>query len=235
VVEPGSLTLRDLAQDWFLFLSTFRRQAPSLDADTRWARAKLEDLLAEMERRSRTDARLEITFLEAKPILVYLADEVLLTSEWAGEMDWAGELLETAHFNTQIAGEDFFDRLEKALAADKPEILEIYFKALCLGFRGRLMKQQDELDRLRRDLYRRLPAERVEGGRLYPAAYESIDNRRFVKLPVVAVARVIIALLVFLIGIYLIAKLSFGSQLEELDSAADGYLERTTDDETDGT
>jgi len=224
-VEQGPIDLRQLTRSWFLFLSTCRRQAQAMPADPQWMRDKLQGLLADMERRAKVDPRLEASLREAKYPLVYLADEILLSCHWAGEAAWAADLLETRCFGTQHAGQDFFVRLDQALERDDAGLHEVYFKCLCLGFRGRLVKQPEALQNMRRDLFRRLPAERLSGARFCPETYENTDERSFVKLPIVAAARIVIVLVALLLGIFVVANYTFQSRLEELNRLA---IEETT-------
>jgi type IV/VI secretion system ImpK/VasF family protein len=223
--EKPAGNLWDLTRRWFLFLSTCRRQAQALPADPEWMRGKLEDLLAEMERKAAADPRIEAALGEATYPLVYLADEILLTCGWAGEAAWAADLFETRKFGTQHAGLDFFTRLDQALSSDKQDLLQVFFQCLCLGFKGKLIKQPEAIHNLRRDLYRRLPAERITGTRLCPEAYEHTDRRTFVKLPVVAAARTVVALVAFLVAILIVANITFESRLSELNETAEKYLQ----------
>ena len=229
--RPG---LRDLTRDWFLFLSTFRRQVRSMPADVDWVRGRLEGLLASMERRAASDPRLEVRLKDARQPLVYLADEILLNSNWDGEAAWERDLLETRLFGTQHAGQDFFDRLDRAMNQDDVELLEIYYKAICLGFRGRLVKQPVVLSEIRRNLFRRLKSTPVEGSRFCPDAYDSIDDRDFVKLPAVATARILIALVAVLVAIYTVACIQFKDQFRDLRNAADAYVDGTLPEDHEG-
>jgi len=222
--ESRALDLRELTRDWFLFLSACRRQVQAFPADPDWMRGRLEDLLAEMEKRSKGDPRLEATYQDAIYALVYLADEILLTSGWAGEAAWSGDLLETRRFGTQHAGLDFFTRLDKAMEQENEQLLEVFFRALCLGFKGKLVKQPEAIHNLRRDLYRRLPAGRIQGTRFCPEAYEATDVRAFVKLPIVASARLAVLLAAFLLIIFFIGRFLFQRNVSDLRDDASAFV-----------
>ena len=223
--EPRELDLRELTRDWFLFLSACRRQVQAFPADAGWMRGKLEDLLADMEQRSKSDPRLEATFQQACYPLVYLADEILLTCGWAGESEWSADLLETRRFGTQHAGLDFFTRLDQAMEEDNAALLEIFFRCLCLGFKGKLVKQPEAIHNLRRDLYRRLPAGRIQGTRFCPEAYDATDARAFVKLPIVATARLAVVLAAFLLIIFFIGRFLFQRNIAGLREDARTFVE----------
>ena len=222
--EKQPAGLRDLTRDWYVFLSTCRRQVQAIPGDVAWMRSKLDELFERMQARAKHDPHLEAAFEQAKYPLIYTADEILLSSGWAGEMEWASDLLETRMFGTQHAGLDFFTRLDQALGEDKPDVLEIYFRCLCAGFKGKLIKQPEAIHNLRRDLYRRLPAERISGTRFIPEAYDATDARSFQKLPVVATARVIVALVTFLVLVYIAAWFWFEDGLSDLETQAEQKL-----------
>ncbi len=72
-------------------------------------------------------------------IMVALADEIFLNLNWKGAKTWQYSLLEGQIFQTQIAGELFFkkiDALFETKDANSYEIAQIYLMALSLGFRG---------------------------------------------------------------------------------------------------
>lgn len=227
-------SLRGITRDWFLFLTTFRRQVAAMPAEPDWARGRLEELMATMERKAAADPRLEARFKDARYPLVYLADEILLNCGWAGELAWERDLLETRVFGTQHAGQDFYDRLDRGMNGDDVELLEVFFKALCLGFRGRLVKQPEVLSEIRRNLFRRLEVETVEGARFCPEAYAATDDRSFVKLPAVATARLVIALLAVIVAVFFVGKHNFETKFDELRTASDDYVfDRTPADDED--
>jgi type IV/VI secretion system ImpK/VasF family protein len=217
--DLGSLTC-----DWFLFLSTCRRQTAALPGDPVWMRDKLDGMMAEMEADSRSDPHLQMAFQDAKFPLVYLADEILLSIGWEGERAWAADLYETRTFGTQHAGLDFFTRLDKAMSSDRVDLILVYFRCACLGFKGKLIKQPEALHNIRRDLYRRLPSAKIEGQRFCPEAYEQTDLRSFVKLPVVNAARIIIPLVGLLIGAWVMGMLVTQSEFSEIDDVAEAYV-----------
>jgi type VI secretion system protein ImpK len=71
----------------------------------------------------------------ARFALVAWADEVVLRSSWAGRDQWAHDLLQLKLFNTNRAGDEFFERLE-ALRPEQNDAREIYFLCLAMGFEG---------------------------------------------------------------------------------------------------
>lgn len=97
-------------------------------------------------------------FRDAQYVMVALADEVFLNIEWAGASLWKKSLLERQVFQTQIAGEQFFKRLDVLLSSNeptRPDLAQIYLTALSLGFKGQYNedKDQEKLDHYRDELY----------------------------------------------------------------------------------
>lgn len=196
--------LEQITSSWFLFLTTFRRNALSMDASVSWTRDKLLGILDEMERAVESDGPLRFALSEAKFPLVYFADEILLNCGWANEAEWERQLLEIEIFRTQNAGQDFFARAEDPNLKD-PQVVEIYYKCLCLGFAGQYTDQPMRLREVRENLLRHFPRKQQEGSRFCPEAYHHTDRRNFVKLPMVATVRIVIATAA-LIGLILFAS-----------------------------
>lgn len=86
-------------------------------------------------------------FKEAMYLMTIMADEVFLTLDWPGQSYWKKNLLETQLFQTQVAGDMFFERLETLLNSHNPvkhDIGTIYLLVLSLGFRGKFRDRDDE-------------------------------------------------------------------------------------------
>lgn len=78
--------------------------------------------------------------------LTALIDEVVLLKGGALRDHWIANMLQLELFNTNVAGEEVFDRLQ-ALFADpgRIEVLEIYYLALLFGFQGKYRIRGGEL------------------------------------------------------------------------------------------
>jgi type IV/VI secretion system ImpK/VasF family protein len=207
--------LTSITRSWFLFLTTFRRNAQSMDASVEWTRNKLQGLLDEMTQAASTDLKLKTSFDEAKYPLVYFADEVLLNCGWPNEGEWERKLLEIEVFQTQHAGQDFFRRAEDPGLTDQ-EVIKVYFKCICLGFAGQYADQPMLLREMRERLFARLSVKQQEGTRFCPAAYDHTDRRNFVKLPMVATARITIATLAFIILILWVSRWTTANTLQSV-------------------
>lgn len=85
-------------------------------------------------------------FQEALYVMVCLADEVFLAFSWIGQKRWENHLLEAQIFHTQIAGEQFYKKLDALIEANDPvrnDLAIIYLMALALGFRGQYRDEND--------------------------------------------------------------------------------------------
>ena len=71
--------------------------------------------------------------------LVAFIDETILNSEWKGRESWREHPLQLDLFGETVAGERFFERLDKVRRAGegKAELLEIYYLCMALGFEGK--------------------------------------------------------------------------------------------------
>jgi len=120
-------------------------------------------------------------YKEAQYVMVALADEIFLNTEWEGRRFWVSNLLETKIFRTHAAGELFFQKLDRLLADRDPvyrDLGAVYLMALSLGFRGKHRGGRDDNERLlgyRRQLFsfvfRREPDLADETRRLFPETY----------------------------------------------------------------
>jgi type VI secretion system protein ImpK len=129
-------------------------------------------------------------YREAQYVMAALADEVFLYLEWEGKSTWP--LLESRLFQSHIAGEEIFNRLDRLLQRRDPFYLDlaaVYFMALSLGFQGKYRGREDH-DRMeyRRQLfhmiYRRDPKLFTATGPLFPQTYQhTLDKVEIKRLP----------------------------------------------------
>lgn len=132
-------------------------------------------------------------YKEVQYIMVSLTDEVFLNLDWIGKEEWEDNLLESKIFNTQIAGERFFENIDKFLEvrdAANSDVGVLYIIALGLGFKGKYRGLDDQgiLQKYRKKLYARVmhdtPYLLEESHLLFPQAYQTtIDQRASIKMP----------------------------------------------------
>jgi type IV/VI secretion system ImpK/VasF family protein len=217
---PVTRTLEEVTADWFAFLISYRRNIKSMPADIEWVRERLVALLAAMDGECQRDPNLQFLFKEARYALVYFADEVLLSCRWAGEAAWAADLLESHVFGTQHGGQDFFTRLGDASMKD-PQLLGVYYKCLCLGFRGIHVMQPLRLREEREKLYHRLVQTPIPTPRFCPQAYANTENRDHVRPPLMGTGVIAALAAVFMLTVYLVGSSLFRMNISELLGAAD--------------
>jgi type VI secretion system protein ImpK len=82
--------------------------------------------------------------------LVALADEVAMTKGEPLRGAWSSRPLQLQYFNENLAGENFFVRLD-AMRRDRrrADVLRVYYLCLLFGFQGRYAIRGGELDLLR--------------------------------------------------------------------------------------
>jgi type VI secretion system protein ImpK len=119
---------------------------------------------------------------EAVYVMAALTDEMFLHLDWEGKEFWLGHLLEAKFFQSHLAGEQFFRRIDQLLMRDDEpaaEIAAVYLSALALGFRGRYRAtpHQNTIDGYRNRLFsfiaRREPELTEHAERLFPQAYRN--------------------------------------------------------------
>jgi type VI secretion system protein ImpK len=98
------------------------------------------------------EAEVQGRFLKAA-----LADEVLLSTDWAGRGYWGHVLVEATLFKSSHAGERVFEDLDLLLREREParrNLGRLYLYLLSLGFQGRYRGQpQDKIAEYRRELF----------------------------------------------------------------------------------
>lgn len=75
----------------------------------------------------------------ARYALTAFVDETIARTSWAGKTEWASNPLSLVEFNDNNAGDGFFIKLEeiRRQTEAKPELLEVYYTCLALGFEGK--------------------------------------------------------------------------------------------------
>jgi type VI secretion system protein ImpK len=70
--------------------------------------------------------------------IMALYDEVLVSANWPGRMEWQTSPLQYVHFHENTAGEGFFRRAEVLMRQPhRTHVLLVYFLCLAMGFQGR--------------------------------------------------------------------------------------------------
>lgn len=147
--RPGSgareaRSLLDLLYDGCYMIFLLRDgQAP---ASAEEFRDRLKQFLAGFERGAqRLGAEPEDSHL-AKFAFCALVDEVILRSDFRIREAWERRPLQTELFGEQLAGDRFFDHLERLRQGGAPrvQVLEVFHMCLLLGFQGRYLLEGSE-------------------------------------------------------------------------------------------
>jgi len=155
--RAGAASLPDCYADLFSFAVGLRGTADL--GETEALRKRLLDQLEKSEARA-TAAGFDARLVEgARFPVIALLDEAILGSKWPGRMPWMGHPLQKQLYNMNVAGEEFFTRLEtlrRDVEGNRP-VLEAYFACLAVGFEGRFkILGREKLEPLIRDLAREL-------------------------------------------------------------------------------
>ena len=164
-------------------------------------------------------------YFEAQYVMAAFADDIFIHLDWEGKRAWTSNLLESTLFQSHVAGEMFFDKLDRLLRDRDPadrSLAAIYLSALSLGFRGKYYGLNDhgKLHRYRHELFAfvfREPPDLTSNSKVaFPDSY--VSNLRKEKRKKLANPRVWLAVLGLVVVTYLAAShgvwLSLTSRLE---------------------
>ena len=152
-------------------------------------------------------------YLEAQYVMAAFADDVFIHLNWEGRRAWTSNLLESALFQSHIAGEKVFDKLDRLLRHRDPankSLAAVYLSALALGFRGKYhgLNDHGKLRRYRRDLYDFIfnkPADLTNESKVaFPDSY--VQNVRAEKKKKLTNPRVWLAVLGLVVFTYVAAS-----------------------------
>lgn len=174
------------------------------------------------------------SYQDALYAMVAYADEVFLNLPWGGQKQWENNLLESRFFQTQIAGELIFEKIEELVSVNDPmraDLAIVYLMILGLGFKGKYRAEDanpEQLSRYRQQLYsmvNRHPSTLYEPGRehLFEGCYEHVLDSIISKgLPEI---RMWLYTFVGILGVYLFAStLLWYKVVRDMDSSISSIL-----------
>ena len=139
-------SLLDLLYDGFLMLFLLKSGQEPVDAAS--FSARVQQFLADFERSAKKmDIPAEDVYA-TKYAFCAAVDETVLNSGFSIRDAWMLQPLQLTLFGEQLAGENFFARLEDLRAQGAPRLqsLEVFYMCLLLGFQGKYMiKGQEKL------------------------------------------------------------------------------------------
>lgn len=154
-----------------------------------------------------------------------LIDDIALNTPWGGHSDWPRQPLVTGLSGEVDAGTRFFRHLEELIAYPNrdPELMELAYLCLSLGFRGQFRPQgptgEAAIMALRSQIARHLRSPDVMAAALSPHAdgVKVPDEPRRFAVPLWTVWLVAVCLIA---GIYTGLSLQLGNKAEQLFTAA---------------
>lgn len=211
--------LVDACAELFLFVTTLRRNAPAADFDKDTVRKSLIRIIDNAEADVQRFPDLRKDWESAKYAIVALADEVALHADWDGADTWELDLLEQHYFGRAMAGQEFYDRIEK-LPPGNDQLAEVYFRCLSLGFKGRYRNRPEERQEMQQRLYRSLPGRLTSTNvAVSPTAMEHVHASDMTKIPIVSAARLVVITLGAIVLAYIAAWMITDHQVEKFSEA----------------
>mgnify|MGYP001809657915 CR=1 FL=1 len=118
-------------------------------------------------------------FADAKYAMAALGDDVFLSLDWPGRQAWKSVLLEQRLFNSYVAGEALFQRIDRLFQqpdGGSRDLAAVYLAVLGLGFEGkfRAHDSRGEVTEYRLRLHRLLAKGRPLSERVSGRAYERL-------------------------------------------------------------
>ncbi len=118
-------------------------------------RKNISLMFQNLDKQAKQNGQSEEDIKATRYALCALIDETLLNSRWSFRDKWAEKPLQSEYFGDYMAGERFFDLLERVRKKGrlKADLLEVFCMCLILGFQGKYkMGAQEELARITRAL-----------------------------------------------------------------------------------
>lgn len=137
-------TLLDLMYDGFYAL--FMLKNGSAPQDHNEFQARMTRFLDDFGRNARKKGASADDIDAAKYAFCAAVDEIILRSQFSIRDAWEMKPLQLALFGDQLAGENFFNRLEalRTRGSEHVEALEVFHMCLLLGFQGRYILEGSE-------------------------------------------------------------------------------------------
>jgi type VI secretion system protein ImpK len=128
--------LSDHFSDLFI-LAAYLKNAKDLGSPES-LRHKIIDLLNQADRSTKDSGIPDEVFQQVRYGMVALIDEMILSSPWPYKDQWSGNTLQYEFYHDNIAGIEFYNKLEgirRALPINTG-LLECYYFCLSIGFEG---------------------------------------------------------------------------------------------------
>lgn len=131
---------------------------------------KIDNLFKTAEAKAKRSGLNEQDVQDAKYAISAFVDESVLYSNWQFKDEWLNKPLMIEYFNDALAGEIFFQKMDRIAQESKLELLEIFYLCLMLGYEGRYrILGRDELNRYLTEMREKFNLKPIE--RISPHAY----------------------------------------------------------------
>jgi type VI secretion system protein ImpK len=210
--------LADLCTEAFLLIFYIREGKDPGQPDQ--LRKEIAAVFQELDRRGRKAGHSEEDLKATRYALCALMDEMILNSRWPYKDQWADRPMQLEHFGEHMAGERFFELLERIRrkGSRKADLLEVFVFTLILGFQGKYkLRGGDELKLLVRDLIGELHSHRGGSPRGLSPHWRIPEEPTERKAPVIPRWMWMTALgsILAVVLVYLVFKFWIGSSVSE--------------------
>jgi type VI secretion system protein ImpK len=163
--------------------------------------------------------------LVARYLLCTFLDEMISSTYWGKENNWANDSLLTYFYHETYGGEKFFQLQEKLIAspANHLHLLELMYVCISLGFEGKYRLRTNgkiELENIRENLYRQIKIVKGQTNvNFYSKQNTSSQRNRFfykASYPLIAASSALVLLV-----IYAILSISLSGLEQELQEVLD--------------
>ena len=228
-----SPTLAELAGDIFLLVLGFRERANSVDYNTLYQ--GVLSLFEEFDKKAKALKFDPDDIADSRFALAAFVDEAILRSQWNGKEQWADNPLQLQMFETYLAGEGFFERLEnlRSRGESAAEVLEIYYLCLVLGFEGKYgMEGGERISALAKLIHDELSRFRRIGAEGVSPRWKVMDGptREENRLPrwlIYTCAAVVIVCVLLYLGFFIVIRSSAGDLRNDQKAAVTINAERS--------
>ena len=117
------------------FVTFFLKSSESGHSSYDKVRTNIQRLIAQSESCIENEKVSREDYDMARFAVLAWVDEAIMSSSWDGRAQWQREKLQRLYYQTEDAGEIFFDRLN-TIGLQKRAVREVFYMCLALGFTG---------------------------------------------------------------------------------------------------
>ena len=128
--------LSEVFTDIFLLTAQLRSAREYGDSDA--LRHRIIDMFESAGQKGKSSGCSEEALRQSRYGLAALLDETIMGSSWSRKGEWSSRTLQYEFFRENIAGVEFFNRLETIRRSPVPDagLLEVFYLCLVFGFEG---------------------------------------------------------------------------------------------------